>query len=364
MNAAELKFLKELSESFGPSGYEREALDILKKFVKPFADEIKTDKLGSLLFTLKGNNGQPTILIPGHIDEVGFCVSGFSNAYLKFVNIGGWFDQVLLGHRVRIRTSKGDLLGVIAAKPPHLISLEERKKVVERNDMFIDIGCKTKEELEDLGVKIGDPIVPVSEFTVIQKDEMKNKVAMGKALDDRIGVCVSVLACKKLKDEKIAHPNTVIGAASTQEELGARGARTLAHLANPDVAIICETDISGDIPGIKEGSAPAKMGEGVAILTFERTMIPNQALKEFVIKTAEQCKIPHQLSMTATGGTDGGSIHLSRAGCPSIVLGVPTRHIHSPTGIFALNDLDAAVQLVIELIKQLDSKTVQSFIDY
>ncbi len=357
MKKSELIFFKQLSESFGPSGFEREPLGLLKDFVS-FADEIEMDKLGSLLYTLKGDAETPRIAIPGHIDEIGFIATGFTEAYVQFVNLGGWFDQTLLGQRVQIRTSKGDILGVIAAKPPHLITQEERKKVVMMKDMFIDVGCKTKDEAQKLGIKIGDPILPVSECTFLHNDT----IAMGKAFDDRVGVCVAAYACKKLKEAKITHPNTLIGAATTMEEVGARGARTMAHVSNPDVAIICETSISGaDVPGSKAGPAPSRMGDGVAIYTYDRSMIPNPKLKDFVIQTAEEAKIQYQLSITATGGTDGGSIHLSRRGVPSIVLGVPTRHIHSANSIFAISDFEAAIKLVIELIKHLDSTLVKSF---
>ena len=184
---------------------------------------------------------------------------------------------------------------------------------------------------------------------------------MGKAFDDRVGAFVAASACKRLKAEGIRHPNPIIGAATTQEEVGLRGARTMAHVSNPDLAIVCETAISGDIPGTKAGPAPAKMGKGAAIYTYDRSMIPNPALKEFVIQTAEETKTPHQLCLTATGGTDGGSIHLSRKGCPSIVIGVPTRHIHSLCSLFDLSDFDAAVQLLVELVKRLDLQTVKSF---
>ncbi|NVM52460.1 MAG: M42 family metallopeptidase [Candidatus Helarchaeota archaeon] len=360
MNDPDFIFFKQLSESFGPSGFEREPLNLLKNYIKPYADELETDKLGSLLFTMNGDAEHPRIAVPGHIDEIGFITTGFTDAFIRFVNLGGWFDQILLGQRVRIRSTKGDLLGVIAGKPPHLISPEDRKKVVNMKEMYIDIGCQNKEELEQLGIRLGDPIVPVSKCSLLHD----NKTAMGKAFDDRVGVFVAALACKKLKEEKISHPNTVIGAATTMEEVGARGARTMAHVSNPDIAIICEVEISGDIPDTRPGAAPGKMGKGVAILTYDRSMIPNPALKEFVINTAKECKIPYQLSLTATGGTDGGAIHLSRKGCPSIVLGVPTRHIHSPVSFFALSDFDAAVQLVIELIKKLDLNTVQSFTEF
>jgi len=355
VNDAELNFLQQFSEAFGPSGFEREPLSLLKEYVKPFVDKIETDRLGSLLYTCKGSSERPRIAIPGHIDEIGFIVTGIPDAFIRFVNLGGWLDQTILGQRVIVRSDKGDFPGVIAAIPPHLLSQDERKKIIPMHNMFIDIGCKTKEEVEQTGIKIGDPIAPISPFTLLHN----KTIAMGKAFDDRVGALVVASACKKLKAQP--HPNTIIGAATTQEEVGARGARTMSHVSDPDIAIICETSISGDIPGAKAGPAPSKMGEGVAIYTYDRSMIPNPVLKDFVIKTAKDAKIPYQLSITATGGTDGGSIHLSRRGIPAIVLGVPTRHIHSLCSIFALSDFDAAVQLVVELVKRLDMQTVQSF---
>jgi len=359
MKDTEISLLEQLSNAFGPSGFESEPLKIVKEEVRQFADEIRIDKLGSLMYTIYGSAERPKIVLPGHIDEVGFCVSGITDSFVKFIDIGGWFDQVLLSHRVRIRTRNGDVLGVIAAKPPHLLSPEERKKVVEMKDMFIDVGCTSNDEVEQLGIRIGDPIVPISEFTLLHN----NKIAMGKAFDDRLGTCVALLACKKLKEEE-THPNLIIGSATTQEEVGTRGARTMAWVADPDIAIVCETAISGDLPGMKDTTPPTKMGKGVAIYTFDRSMIPNPSLKKFVIETAETCEIPYQLTLSAAGGTDGGAIHVSRGGCPSIVLGIPTRHIHSHTGTFALSDLDAAVQLIIELVKRLDWETVQSFTEY
>jgi endoglucanase len=360
MKDAEIRLLEQLSNAFGPSGFESEPLKIVKEEVGQFADEIKIDKLGSLMYSIQGSAEKPKIVLPGHIDEVGFCVSGITDAFVKFIDIGGWFDQVLLSHRVRIRTRNGDVLGVIAAKPPHLLSPEERKKVVEMKDMCIDVGCTSNDEVEQLGIRIGDPIVPVSEFTLLHN----NRVAMGKAFDDRLGACTALLACKKLKEEEITHPNLVIGSATTQEEVGTRGARTMAWISDPDIAIVCETAIAGDLPGMKDVNPPTKMSKGVAIYTFDRSMIPNQGLKKFVIETAETCEIPYQLTLSAAGGTDGGAIHVARGGCPSIVLGIPTRHIHSHTGTFSLSDLDGAVQLIIELVKRLDWETVQSFTEY
>jgi len=346
-------------ESFGPSGFERETVQIIKTYVKDYSDEVIADKLGSVISVAKGREERPHVLLAGHIDEVGFVVSGIDEktGFLSFNPLGGWWDQVLLSQRVVVRTSKGDLHGVIAAKPPHLLSEEERKKVLEQNKMYIDIGASSAKEAAEAGVKIGDPVVPWSPFSLVHE----GKVAMGKAFDDRIGAFVIMEALRKMNGDKITHPNTVYGAATVQEEVGARGAQTVAHLVDPDVALVLEVDISGDVPGIEPLEAPAKMGKGPSLVTYDSSMIPNQPLKELVIKTAEEAGIPLQLSQVARGGTDAGRIHLNRVGCPSVVISVPTRHIHSHVGLLSLEDTENAVKLVIELLKRLDAKTVESF---
>ncbi|MGQ9479179.1 MAG: M42 family metallopeptidase [Thermoproteota archaeon] len=347
--------LRDLTSSFGPAGYEREVISSIREHVQPYSDDIITDKLGSLAFVKKGSSDRPRVLLAGHVDEVGFVVSGINEqGFLTFAPLGGWFDQVLLSTRVVVRTQKGDLHGVIAAKPPHLIPLEEASKVITKDNMFIDIGASSADEAKSMGVRVGDPVVPVSEFTLMKNGE----VAMGKAFDDRVGAAIAMEVVRRLRNENIHHPNTVYGSATVMEEVGARGAATIAHLVDPDVAIVLEVDIAGDVPGIPQGHAQAKIGKGPCIVTMDATMIPNQALKELAIRVAEENNIPYQLSLVARGGTDAGRIHIHKVGCPSIVIGVPTRHIHSAASIMNLNDVRNAVRLVIELVKKLDSETV------
>jgi len=353
-----LDLMKEMMEAFGPSGFEREVNGIAKAYMEPYSDEVVVDKLGTVTFVARGASERPRVLLAGHTDEIGFIISTITKeGYLTFNPLGGWWDQVLLGQRVTIRTNKGLVPGVIAAKPPHILPQDERNKVVTKKQMFIDVGCSSKEEVEEMGVKMGDPVVPWSPFSIIRE----GKVAMGKAFDDRIGAFIFMEAIRRIKEGKIDHPNTVYGAATVQEEVGLRGATTISHVVDPDVAIVLEVDIAGDVPGIKPQEAPTKMGEGPSLLTYDRSMIPNQPLKEFVIKVAKEAEIPLQLSQVAGGGTDAGRIHVSRAGCPSVVISVPTRHIHSHVGLLSLEDVDNAVRLVIELLKRLDADTVEGF---
>jgi endoglucanase len=365
----QLDFLKKLCDSFGPSGFEREPARIVKNYVRQFTKDIQADKLGSLFFRKKGTKNSPVILVNGHLDEVGFIVSSINNmGYLTFNPLGGWFDQVLLSQRVRVRTNKGDLFGVIASKPPHVLSPDERTKVVLKEKMFIDIGASNQEEAEHMGVRIGDAVIPDSSLDFIEKTVFKDakeagkaRLAIGKAFDDRVGVFVAAEVLRELAEKKIPHANTYVGAATTMEEVGLRGARTVSHIVKPDVCITSEVDIAGDVPGIEPQDARTKLGQGPALLTYDASMIPNQPLKEFVIDLARKKKIPLQLSSMARGGTDAGVVHQMHAGCPSIVLGVPTRHIHSHVGIINMLDVENTINLVLELVKALDDKVVRSF---
>ena len=155
-----LSLLRELSEAFGPSGFEREPFGIVKRAGSSVSDEILYDRLGSIIFKKRGTSDSPKILMAGHMDEVGFVITGIdeTSGYLTFAPVGGWFDQVLLGHRVTVRTRKGDVIGIIAAKPPHLLTEEEKEKVVKKENMFIDVGADSKSvAMDELGVRIGYP---------------------------------------------------------------------------------------------------------------------------------------------------------------------------------------------------------------
>jgi putative aminopeptidase FrvX len=361
LESASINLLKELSESFGPSGFERDPARIVKKAGERFADEVLYDKLGSVVFKARGKADSPKVLLAGHMDEVGFVVTSIEKetGYLTFNALGGWFDQVLLGHRVIVRTRKGDVTGVIASKPPHLIRPDEREKVVKLDSMYIDIGATSSNaSARDFGVRVGDPVAPLTSF-LLQKG---NRVAMGKAFDDRIGTFVGLEVLRRLRTQRIQHPNCLFVAATVQEEVGLRGAQTVGNLVEPDVAFALEVDIAGDVPGVKPNEAPARMGKGPSICTFDATMIPNQALKSFVIETAEQERLPYQLSVIPGGGTDAGRFHIIRTGCPSIVVGVPTRHIHSHSAVADLADVDNTIRLLLALVKKLDAKAVKGFV--
>jgi len=366
-----IEFLEKMCNAFGPPGHEIEVAKIVKNYVKDFSDEVFNDKTGSLIFKI-GDSG-PKIMIAGHIDEIGFLVTGIDKlGYLTFNQIGGWWDQSLLTQIVLIRTKKGDTFrGVIAAAPPHILPAEARTKVVTKDKMFIDVGCKSKKEIQGLGIAIGDPIIPDAKFEILKRtqiikkgtEEQKNNVTlvMGKAFDDRIGAFIAAEVIRQLKEEKISYPNQIYGVATVQEEVGLRGAQTAAQIIKPDIGIALEVDIAGDVPGVSKLKAPSEMSKGVSILAGDASMIPNPRLRNFVIEIAKELKIDYQDSVVMGGGTDAGRIHLTGPGCPSIVLSIPTRHIHSHNGILDLGDVEKAIKLIKEVIIRLDQKNIDSF---
>jgi len=255
---------------------------------------------------------------------------------------------------VVIKTSQGDVLGVLGAKPPHLLDAEERKKVVEQKEMYIDVGARSEEEVREMGIRPGDPIVPLSEFRILANP----KVYLAKAFDNRVGCALAVQALRQLAVE--GHPNSVYAVGTVQEEVGLRGAKTSAFAVNPDVAIVLEVDIAGDVPGIKPEETAIKMGQGPSLLVYDARMIPNLKLRDLAIATAQELGIPLQFSVMSGGATDGGMIHLHNEGVPTIVIGVPTRHIHSHNAILHRDDYDGALRLVVGLVKKLDAPTVAS----
>jgi putative aminopeptidase FrvX len=348
--------LKELTEAPGVSGYEAEIRAVMRRYVEPLGT-LEQDKIGSLVCRQAGAAEAPRVMLAAHMDEVGFMVRHVTKeGFLSFVPLGGWFDQVLLGQRVVIKTSKGEVVGVVGAKPPHLLSADERAKVVEKKNMYIDIGATSAEEVEAAGVRPGDPIVPLADFRILAN----HKTYLSKAFDDRVGCAMMVQAMQEL--QQAGHPNTVYGAATVMEEVGLRGATTSVDLVNPDVAIVLESDIAGDVPGIKEEESAVKLGKGPTLVLFDARMIPNLRLRDLVVDTAKEIGVPLQPSIIEGGATDGAAIHLHKSGVPTVVLGVAARHIHSDSAIVHRDDFDHAVRLLVALIQKLDAAMVARLI--
>ena len=351
---ATVQLLKNLTEAHGVPGYETLVRELVRKYFEPLG-EISKDGIGSLICCQTGSTATPRVMLAGHMDEIGFMVKQITKeGFIKFIPLGGWFDQVLLAQRVIIKTRKGDVVGVIGVKPPHMLSAAEKAKVVEKKDMYIDIGAVNLEEVENAGVRVGDPIIPRTDFVELAT----GKTYLSKAFDDRVGVALVISTLAAMRN--MEHPNTLFGVASVMEEIGLRGAATSVEAVNPDVAIILEADIAGDVPGVTPEESSVKLGKGPSILLYDARMIPNLKLRDLVMDTARESGIPLQTSTIEGGATDGGVIHLHKTGVPTVVLAVPARHIHSHSSILHRDDYDAAVKLLTALIPRLDAATVAS----
>ena len=353
-----LKMYEELTCAPGISGYEEPARKVMRKYLEPVSDEIITDNLGSVAGVKVGREGGPKVMVAGHLDEVGWMVTMITkDGFLKIQPVGGWWSQVMLAQRVKILTRKGELVGVVGSKPPHILPPEERNKVVQIKEMFIDIGASSKEEAMEFGVRPGDPIVPHCDFTVMPNP----KILLNKAWDNRAGCAVAIMTLEELQGKQ--HENIVYAVGNVQEEVGLRGAITMTHRIAPDIGIALDVGIAGDVPGVKEQEAQGKMGKGPLILLYDASMIPNQALRNFVSDTADELGLPYQWDSIAGGGTDAGRMHLFGAGVPSIAIGFATRYIHSHAGLIHRDDMENAAKLVAAVIQRLTPETVQKIKD-
>lgn len=358
MRAKALSLLQELTEAHSVSGHEDEVRAI-------FTDELTdigplaADKNGSVICA--HTNEGPRVLIAGHMDEVGFMVQNITpDGFIQFVPIGGWWPQVMLAQRVQILTRGGEkILGVTGSRPPHHIPAALRDNAVPIEAMFIDVGATSRRELtEDFGISIGDPIAPWSPFTPLFRPGR----FMAKAFDNRVGMACVIQAAQELAGTD--HPNELIFAGSVQEEVGLRGAKTLANFVKPDVAIVLEGPPADDTPGFNYSESQGKLGGGVQIRLYDPTAITNPRLADLVIETARRANIPFQVTVRRSGGTDAGSFHLANNGVPSIVLGTPARYIHSHSAIIDIDDYLAMLQLTIALAGVLDESTVDSLTRY
>lgn len=300
-----VKLLKHLTDVNGIAGYEMQVKEAMRNYIEPVSDQIIEDNLGGIFGKKNAENGQYSIMISGHMDEVGFMVTKIDkHGFISFTPVGGWWNQVMLSQKVTITTDLGkEIRGIIGSKPPHVLTPEERKKPMEIKNMFIDIGVSSKEEAEEAGVEVGNMVTPYSEFEVLTND----KYLTAKAFDNRYGCALAVEVLKRLKDENIGI--NLYSGATVQEEVGLRGAKVAANTIKPDLAIAVDVGIAYDTPG---------------------------------------------------GGTDAGSIHVANEGIPTMTIGVTLRYMHSNVSVLNVDDYENSVRLVTEIVRSLNDETYKN----
>lgn len=342
--------LLEMSMLNGIPGNEKQVRSYMKDKMKDIS-EVSFDNLGSIIAKKVGNPDGPKIMVAGHMDEVGFMVTTITKeGYVKFTPAGGWWSQVMLAQQMIITTCDNkEIRAVIGAKAPHILTVEERAKPVEMDKMYLDLGVENKEEAEKLGIKPGDMITPYIEAIKMSNE----KYLLGKAWDNRVGCAAAIEVLQNIQGKK--HENIYYGVGTVQEEVGLRGAKTSSHMIQPDIGISLDTTIAYDFPG---GSKNTVLGKGVGIMFKDSSMIGHKGLRDYVVGLCEKENIPYQLTFLERGGTDGGAIHMSHIGAPSIALCLPVRYLHSHTSVVHNDDYDAMVKLVTLLVETLDKETV------
>jgi len=340
-----VEMLEKLSNAYGVTGREEEVADLMKKFLKPYVDEVREDKLGNVIGIRRGKKDALKVMLAAHMDEIGLLVKAITkDGFLLFTKIGGIDDRVLLAQKVIVCTEKGPLHGIVGSKPPHIQKEEERKKVVTFDDLFVDVGAETEKEARSMGVKIGDVMVFDVRFGKIGKD-----IVIGKALDDRVGCAVMVEVLKRLKKTDC----TVYAVGTVQEEVGLRGAQTSAFGIDPDVGFALDVTVAGDMPFLREGDAPIRMRKGPSVSVADSGLITHPKVLRLLANAAEEEKIPYQLETGLQGSTDAARIALTREGVPSGVISVPTRYIHSATLMLSLQDAENVIKLAVAAIQKI-----------
>jgi endoglucanase len=338
------ELLKKLSDAHGVSGYEDNIKDIIRKELAGHVDGFEEDVLGNLIAIKKGSDFK--VMIASHMDEIGLMVQFIDeNGFIKFVGLGGWYNPTLHTQRVIIHGTKGPVSGIIGAKPVHIMTPEERKKEIKMESLFIDVGASSPEEVANLGIEIGTPVT-------LDRDMIKlaGERISGKALDNRVGVAVLIETLKRMKTTM-----TVYGVFTVQEELGLKGAKVSAYHLAPDVAIATDVTIPGDHPGVTRKDASPEMGKGPVLVIASaagRGLLADRRLIDWLRAAGDKAKIPYQLEVGEGGNTDATIIQLVRDGIPSIPLSVPARYIHSPVEVVDLNDVNQAVNLLVEALKK------------
>ena len=311
--------LKSLTDVNGISGHEMQVKSLMKDYLTPVSDDIVEDQLGGIFGKKNATHGTKSLMISGHLDEIGFIVTQIDEqGYIYFTPIGGWWNQVMLSQKVTITTESGkEIRGIIGSKPPHALSPEERKKPVDIKNMYIDIGVRNKEEAKEAGIELGNMITPYSEFESLAND----KYLTAKAL---------------------------------------RGAKVAANLIKPDLAIAVDVGVAYDVPGMTGEKNEGKLGDGPLAILMDATSIAHDGLRKHIKDVAEHHNIPVQWATTPGGGTDAGSIHVANEGIPTITIGVPLRYMHSNVSVLNIDDYTNSVRLITEIVRSLNDDSYQA----
>lgn len=331
------QFFTSILETPSPSGYEQPVQELVRRYAAEFADEVRTDVHGNVIASI--NPGQPLrVMFAGHCDQIGLLVSYIDETgYLFTQTIGGWDPQQLIGQRMTVWTADGPVAAVIARKPIHLLTEEERKQVVKAKELWLDIGATTQQEAAEV-VRVGDPVT-----LQLGYQEMRNNLANAPGMDDKTGLWIAMEAARRAKQRGL---NVSLFAVSTvQEEIGLRGAATSAYGVDPHVGVAIDVTHATDCPTIeKNQEGDIKLGGGPVIY---RGPNMNPVVVERLMEVCRDAELPHQLGALGRGSpTDANAIQLTRAGVAAGLVSVPNRYMHSAVETISLDDIDRTADLL------------------
>ncbi len=336
-----------LLELTGVSGREAPVIRYMQDALSPLSDELSTDPMGNVFAVKRGNRKGPKLLISAHSDEIGLLVRCIEpSGFIRFIKVGGTQDSLLPARLVNVAGN----IGVIGVKAGHLASEKERNEVKKPSDLYIDVGAKSKEEAEAMGIGVGSPITFVSEPRF-----MRGNLMVSRALDDRIGCAVLVTLMEALEDGDF--PGELHAVVTVQEEVGLRGARVASFRVNPDLAVALDTIPSGDTPDVSFcREHPVAIGQGPAIQVTSggaSGLFADTTVLSLLKDAAEISGVPYQPVAFTGGNTDATAMHQVRAGIPSGAVTIPRRYSHSPVEILDLNDAVGALRLLESLVRHM-----------
>lgn len=351
---ADINLIRDMTNAFGPSGFEEDVVKVIKEYCGDF--NVENDSMNNVFAGLKSNTGKkPVIMLDAHSDEVGFIVQHINRkGLLSILNLGGWVGSNIPAHTVKIKNTKGELItGITTSKPPHFMTDEEKAKdKIAMESVFIDVGATSREEVTEVfGIQVGDPVMPDVAFQY----NGKNGTLFGKAFDNRLGCVCIIETMKKLAGEKLYVD--VTGGFATQEEVGLRGAQVTSQVVKPDLAIVFEGSPADDLY-FDEFEAQCALKKGVQIRHMDQSYISNPEFIKYAKALADKNNIKYQSAVRRKGGTNAGKIHMTNKAVPVLVLGIPSRFVHTHYNFCALEDINSTVDLAVEVIKNFNEENL------
>jgi putative aminopeptidase FrvX len=347
MNSEAKQFLFRLLNTPSPTGFEEEGQKVWMNYVERVADAVENDAYGNAWATLRGTESGVSIMIEAHADEIGFMIQNISDDGFLFVTrIGGSDRAIARGKRLKIFGDRGPVLGVIGNTAPHLREKDD-EKVPELHQLFVDIGAKSREEVEHRGVRVGHPAV----YTDTAEELLPGRI-VGRAIDNRIGGFILSQVLANLSIHGVRPTATLFAVNAVQEEIGCKGAQMIAYRLHPSAAIVLDVTHSTDSPGIdKNKHGAVKMGAGPS-LTHGTANHPRLVQRLITIAQESEIPIQHEASSRTTG-TDTDTIYLTKTGIPSALVSIPLRYMHSTVETLDLNDVERCILLLTNFVRSL-----------